>query len=162
MKPMVQHSWITTDNVNELITSCGCPKEVDFFALDVDGNDYWIWEAINAIRPKVCCFETHDIIPGDMSITIPYDPGFDCWSQPPQLQDFRSVSLSAMVNLSRRKGYRMIGSHRHGFNAFFMRDDVGINLFPEISAEEVHDNPWTRSGQIERWEGVKKLGWVEV
>jgi len=162
VKPKVQQSWITIDNVNRLLADSGCPKEVDYFSLDIDGNDYWVWEAIDAIRPKICCFETHDIIPGGRSITIPYDPDFNCWSQPPQLQDFRSVSLSAMVKLSRRKGYRLIGSHRHGFNVYFMRDDLGFNLFPEISVEEVHNNPWTKSGQAERWNAVKHLGWVEV
>jgi hypothetical protein len=162
VKPKVQQSWITTENVNELLARSGCPIGVDFFSLDIDGNDYWIWEAIDAIKPKVCCFETHDIIPCDRSLTIPYQPDFDCWSQPPQLQDFRGVSLAAMVKLNRRKGYRLIGSHRYGFNVYFMRDDLGVNLFPEISVEEVHNNPWTRSGQVERWEAVRNLGWVEV
>lgn len=162
VKPELMHSWITADNVNDLLTSVGCPKEVDFFSLDIDGNDYWIWEAINAINPKVCCFETHDIIPSDKSITIPYDPAFNCWSQPPELQDFRSASLAAMVKLSKRKGYRLIGSHKHGFNVFFMRDDIDNTLFPEISVNEVHNNPWTKYGQAERWERVKGLGWVEV
>ncbi len=162
VKPDLKCTWITTDNVNELLRETGCPKDVDFFSLDIDGNDYWIWEAISSIRPKICCFETHDIIPTDRSITIPYDPTFNCWSQPHDIQDFRSVSLAAMVKLSRKKGYRLIGSHRHGFNVFFMRDDIGQSLFPEVSASEVHDNPWSRFGQDKRWPLVKEMGWVEV
>ena len=162
IKPELTHSWITIDNVNELLVHSGCPRDVDLFSLDIDGNDYWIWEAIDAISPKVCCFETNDIIPSDNSLTIPYDPNFDCWSQPPELHDFRSVSLAAMVKLSKRKGYRLIGSHRHGFNVFFMRDDIGNDMFPEISVADVHNNPWTRYGQAERWKTVKDLGWIEV
>jgi len=162
IKPEVVHAWITTDSVNNLLADSGCPKEVDFFSLDMDGNDYWVWEAITAINPKVCCFETHDIIPSDKRLTIPYDPSFNCWDKPPALRDFRSVSLAAMVALGKRKGYRMVGSHRHGFNVFFVRNDIGTDLFPEISIREVHDNPWTKHGQSERWQVVKDLGWVEV
>jgi hypothetical protein len=162
VRPELSHSWITTDNVNDLLAAIGCPKDLDFFSLDIDGNDYWVWEAITAITPKVCCFETHDIIPSEMSLTVPYNPSFNCWSQPLERQDFRSVSLSAMVKLSKRKGYRLVGSHRHGFNVFFMRNDIGNDLFPEISVEEVHNNPWTKWGQAKRWEAVKHLGWVEV
>jgi hypothetical protein len=38
----------------------------------------------------------------------------------------------------------MIGAHRHGFYVFFLRPDEGIDLFPEVTIEEVHDNYWTR------------------
>lgn len=162
VKPDLKCSWITTENVNELLTSSGVPRDVDFFSLDIDGNDYWVWEAIEVISPKVCCFETHDIIPSNKSLTIPYDPNFYCWSRPLELQDFRSVSLAAMVKLSKRKGYRLIGSHKHGFNVFFMRDDIGNDFFPEVSIVDVHNNPWTKYGQDQRWESVKNLGWVEV
>jgi hypothetical protein len=162
VKPKLRSSWITSENVNELLKEVGCPREVDFFSLDLDGNDYWIWEAIGEISPKICCFETHDIIPSKKSITIPYNPEFDCWSQPAERHDFRSVSLAAMVKLSKRKGYRLVGSHKHGFNVFFMRDDIGIEFFPEVSVEEIHDNPWTKDGQANRWNTVKDLNWIEV
>jgi hypothetical protein len=162
LKPKLKTSWITVENVNQLLIDSSCPKDVDLFSLDIDGNDYWVWEAIDEIRPKICCFETSDYIPSDRSLTIPYDPNFDCWSQPPALLDFRSVSLAAMVKLSKRKGYRLIGSHRHGFNVFFMRNDIGTDFFPEVSIQEVHDNPWTKEGQIQRWNSVKDLNWIEV
>lgn len=162
VKPELKHTWITTENVNALLTNSGCPKDVDFFSLDIDGNDYWIWEAIDAINPKICCFETHNMVPSDKSLTIPYNPTFDCWSQPPELQNFRSVSLAAMIKLSKRKGYRLIGSHKHGFNVFFMRNDIGSDLFHEVSAHDVHDNPWTKYNQTVLWDTVKHLGWVEV
>ena len=80
---------------------------------------------------------------------------------PPE-QDYRSVSLLAMQNLCRKRGYRMIGAHRHGFNVLFLRQDEGINVFPEVSIEEIHDNLWTRWGQTHRWPLVKDMAWQEV
>jgi|688.fasta_scaffold100662_3 hypothetical protein len=162
VKPDLSCTWITVENVNALLTRSGCPRDVDFFSLDIDGNDYWVWDAVEAINPKVCCIETLDIAPSNKRITMPYDPKFSLGAQPPQLQDFRSGSLAAMVKLSKRKGYRLVGAHRHGFNAFFMRNDIGMDFFPEVSVVDVHNNPWTKYGQSQRWETVKNLGWVEV
>lgn len=45
------------------------------------------------------------------------------------------MSLPAFVKLARRKGYRLIGTNNIGINAFFLRDDVGADYFPEVSAQ---------------------------
>ena len=160
--PTLRSGWITVENVNELLTEAGCAGEVDLFSLDIDGNDYWVWKAITAISPRLIVFETHNIIPDNLSLTIEYQPDFDCWSKTGPEQDYRSVSLAAMVKVSKSKGYRLIGAHRHGFNVFFLRDDVGQDCFPEVSIEEVHNNHWTRWGQGNRWPLVKDMNWVEV
>lgn len=161
-EPAIRQAWITRDNINQLLREIGATGEVDLLSLDMDGNDYYIWEAIAEINPRLCVFETQDIIPGDRSLTIPYDPAFYCWNKPGAEKDFRSVSLLAMKKLSEAKGYRMIGAHRHGFNVFFLRNDIGQELFPAVSIEQIHDNPWTRYGQRERWPLVKDMNWLEV
>lgn len=160
--PLFQQAWITVENVNRLLREAGATGEVDLFSLDMDGNDYWIWKAIDVIRPRFCVFETHNIIPSELSLTIRYEPDFYCWNRPVSLKDYRSVSLRAMVRLSQEKGYRLIGAHRYGFNAFFLRNDIAPHLFPAVSIEQVHDNPWTRLAREQRWPLVKDLDWVEV
>jgi len=162
MPPIFRHAWITAENVNDVLRQAGAEGEIDLLSLDIDGNDYWVWKAISIIHPRVCVFETHDIIPGDMALTIPYDPQFSAWDKPYPDSEFRSVSLKAMVNVSREKGYRLVGSHRRGFNVFFMRDGVGRDHFPEVSIASVHDNPWTRYGQLHRWPKVAQYPWVRV
>ena len=160
--PVLKQAWITVDNVNDLLRGSGCQGEVDMFSLDIDGNDYWIWQAIDVINPRLLLFETHDIIPATESLTIPYQPDFDVWSKPLPEQDFRSVSLLAMSKLCRQRGYRPIGSHRYGFNIFFLRNDEGLDCFPEVPLEEIHDNPHTRWGRETRWPLVKDMPWVKV
>ena len=155
--PEIYSQWITAENIDSLLQQIGCPQEVDFFSLDIDGNDYWIWNAIEWIKPKVCCFETHNVIPTDMSLTIPYDPSFIAWqnSQP----EFRSVSLLAMVKLCERKGYTLIGGHRHGFNVFFLRNDLLCEYLTAVTPEDVHSNYWTRYSQSMRWPLVQNYPW---
>jgi hypothetical protein len=160
--PSFQHAWITAKSINDLLARHGFVGQVDLLSLDLDGIDYWIWKAIEVIQPRVCVFETNNIIPSDLALTVPYSDDFDSsWKKPPPQQYFRSVSLKAMTELSNRKGYRLIGAHRHGFNVFFMRDDVGTEIFPAITVEQVHDNSATRKARI-AWPSLKDLPWVTV
>jgi hypothetical protein len=160
--PVLTHSWITSENVNEILIKSGGAGEVDLFSLDIDGNDYWIWNAINAINPRLLVFETHNAIPSNKSITIEYRDDFDCSSKSGAEWEYKGVSLLAMQRLCKRRGYRMIGSHRHGFNVFFLREDEGIDKFPEVSIEEVHDNFSSRWEQSHTWPLIKDMAWAEV
>lgn len=129
-RPRVNHAWITRANADELIKTSGATGEVDLLSLDLDGIDYYVWEAIESISPRVCVFETHNVIPSDLSLTIPYQDDFYAWDKPAPEVDFRSVSLSAMQKLSAAKGYTLVGAHRYGFNVFFVRNDLlGDHLY---------------------------------
>jgi hypothetical protein len=160
--PHLIHAWITKENVNDLLRDNGAAGEVDLLSLDMDGNDYYVWEAISEINPRLCICETHNVIPGNLSITIPYAPAFTSEEKHGYEQEFRSASLLAMTKLSERKGYRLIGAHRHGFNVVFLRNDIGLDIFPAVSIDEVHDNLWTKIEQNERWKRLKDMNWIEV
>ena len=62
VQPRITLAWITKNNVNELLRDSGVTGEVDLLSY----NDYYIWEAISEINPRLCVFETHDIIPGNL------------------------------------------------------------------------------------------------
>jgi hypothetical protein len=158
--PTLRQSWITAENVNALLSDNGFTGEVDLFSLDIDGNEYWVWEAIDGMRPRLFIVETNNLVPKGKSLTIPYQPDFDFRKS--LADDFRSASPLAMVNLCRTRGYRLIGAHRHGFNLFFLSNEEGKDLFPEVSLDAVYDNPYTRLSQVTRWPAVKDMPWVEV
>ena len=160
--PKLTQAWMTRENVNETLRLAGAEGEVDVFSLDIDGNDWHIWKAIEVLSPRLCIFETHNIVPDGLALTVPYEPYFDYTAQPESQRDFRSASLAAMVKLSQEKGYRLIGAHKHGFNAFFLRNDIALDLFPEVTIEQVHDNPYTKGGQTHRWPLVSGMIWDEV
>ena len=162
LPPACVHAWIKAENVNRLLDDLAIDPEPDLLSLDMDGVDYWIWKAVERIRPRVVICETHNIIPLPLALTVPYEPDFRFQDLPPEKHDFRSVSLAAMVKLMATKQYRLIGAHRHGFNVLFMRTDVGADWFPEIAPEICHRNPWTQIGQNERWPAVRDLPWVTV
>jgi hypothetical protein len=160
--PTFKQAWFNAENVNSILENTGAVGEVDLLSLDIDGMDYWVWQAIECIQPRVCVFETNNTIPADLSLTAKYDPNFNYLNQLPIHRDYRSASLLATQRISAKKGYRLIGSHRHGFNCFFMRNDIGQNYFPEVSVESCHDNPYTRDAQKYRWPSVRDLDWHAV
>jgi hypothetical protein len=158
--PVIRQAWITAEDINATLEQAGCIGEIDLLSLDIDGNDYWIWKAINIIQPRLIVAETHNFAPSDRSITIPYRSDFDYRKAP--AEDFRGVSLLAMTRLCNQRGYRLIGAHRRGFNAFFLRNDTGLDVFPEVSIKSVHDNPFTRRAQANGWPPIKDMPWVEI
>jgi len=160
LQPSIHKAWMTRENINHHLMASCCPCDVDLLSMDVDGNDYWLWEAIDYISPKICCFETHDWIPSNLSLTIPYRPDFSMLDSPHS--GFRSVSLLAMNRLSKRKGYTLIGAHRHGFNVFYLRNDLMNSFFGEVAVESIHNNAATRRNQTEMWPQIAKYPWVTI
>lgn len=76
LQPVIRKAWMSRDNVNSHLLAAGCHSEIDFLSIDIDGMDYWLWKAIDVISPKVCCIETHDWIPSNLSLTVPYSEHF--------------------------------------------------------------------------------------
>jgi hypothetical protein len=126
-------AWVTRENINELITDAGLTGEVDFFSLDLDGNDYWVWEAMTACSPRVVVIEYNSAFGGDRAVTIPYDPKFN-------RRDYRfcyyGASLAALAKVSEKKGYRLVTTEPNGVNAYFLRNDVEPSIpacTPEVA-----------------------------
>ena len=157
-------SWVTRDSINEILSANGFSGDIDLLSLDLDGVDYWIWESITSISPRVVVVEYQDILGPDRSWTVPYADDFSSRNYPATngMPNFCGASLSAFVKLGRRKGYRLIGVNRYGYNAFFVRNDLGSDLLPEIEARACFRHPKVVSGMQERFPIVKDFPWVEV
>lgn len=154
--PKILDDWITKANVNELIASGGFSGEIDLFSLDVDGNEYWFWQALDVVSPRVVVVESNAVIPHNLSYTSEYKDDFEMDGP------YHSASIGALVKLGQKKNYRLVGTNSKGFNLFFMRNDVGVDEFPEISAKQAHDIWCVHENQKISWEGTKDLPWVKV
>jgi len=157
--PTSVSAWITAENVNELCQQNGITGEIDFFSLDMDGVDYYIWKSLNVIEPRVVVVEYQDILGPIVSLTVPYKADFNRYDIHP---DFCSASLSAFVKLGREKGYRLVGINHLGYNAFFVKNGIGEDVLPEISATSCFNHPKVKWGIEQRYPHVKDFPWVEV
>jgi len=154
--PKFNHAWITAENVNEIIQNAGIKGDIDLLSIDIDGMDYWIWKAIECINPRVVVCETNNVIAADKAITVPYDPNFIL-----KKDEYHGASLAAMTKLSAQKGYRLVGTHRYGFNAFYIRNDIDEDLLPPVQVADCLLHPFTIRMK-ESWPKIKELDWVEV
>lgn len=157
--PTCFNTWITAENVNDICINNGVMGEIDFFSLDMDGVDYYIWKSLNALQPKVVVVEYQDILGPNAALTVPYKPDFNRFDIHP---DFCSASLSAFVKLGKEKGYRLVGINLLGYNGFFVKNGIGEDVLPEISVSSCFNHPKVKWGIEKRYPQVKNFPWVEV
>jgi hypothetical protein len=95
---------------------------------------------------------------------VPYSDDFNASNYPTSqgFWSFFGASLPAFVKLAHKKGYRLVGCNRCGYNAFFVRNDIGENLLPEIPAADCFHHPRVIKSMADRWPSAKDLPWEEV
>jgi hypothetical protein len=150
--PVFVCAMITRENINKVLTEASVPAEVDLMSIDIDGNDYWVWDAISVTSPKVVINETH-IEFGMNNIVVPYDKDY---VYPGRHPDYHGASPVATEKLARRKGYRLVGANRLGFNTIYVRDGLAPTL-PAVSVESILSHPRNKKRavlfeQIKDWE----------
>jgi len=131
--PELRQAFLTRESVNDLLVEAGLDGEVDLLSIDVDGNDYWLWEGLEAARPRLVVVEAHTEL-GLEPYVMPYRPDFD-WRALPEGEHL-GASVPAFVELGERLGYRLVGANLYGFNLLFAREDV-VPQVPAIPAAAV-------------------------
>jgi hypothetical protein len=127
----------------------------------MDGIDYWIWKEIKCINPRVVIAEIQCIFGAEKSVTVPYSDDFKTQF----INNFgvySEASLKAFVKLADIKGYRLVGFEKYGFNAFSIRNDIGIELFPPYNINNYELIPFVKWAKTEFLESVDKMEWQEV
>ena len=115
----VQNAFITKDNINELFAKNRFFGEIDLLSIDVDGNDFYIWEAIDSVSPRVVIIEYNGKFPPDLDWKQAYNEKH-VWDG----SDWHGASLKSLELLGTKKGYALVGTDIRGVNAFFVRSDI--------------------------------------
>lgn len=136
--PIFVNSFVTKTNINQIIEENGFKGEIDVLSIDIDGNDYWIWEALDIIRPRIVIIESHIELSED-SIVVPYDEDYSYPNE--DNPNYFGASGPAMCNLAKIKGYRLVGSNKYGFNTIFVKQNEGEKELPEVTAQSLFRHP---------------------
>ncbi|MSO78556.1 MAG: hypothetical protein EXQ79_03005 [Acidimicrobiia bacterium] len=114
---------ITPENVAATFRAASVPEDLDVLSIDVDGSDYWIWQALEGYRPRVVIIEYNASLDATKPLVQPSEsPGWDNTA-------YFGASLAAMEAQARVKGYTLVHLELVGANAFFVRDDL---LWPDV------------------------------
>ncbi len=129
-------AMVTAENIESLFAANHVATEPDLLSIDIDGNDYWVWEAIEQYRPRVVVVEYNALWPADARWVQAYDPhrGWDGTSH-------HGASLASLTVLGEKKGYRLVHCDLSGINAFFVRDDLAGDHFAAESTATAHYQP---------------------
>lgn len=128
-------SFITRDNINELIRRNGISGDIGLLSVDIDGNDYWVWERIDCVNPAIVITEYNARFGADRAVTVPYDSKFQRAAAHHSMI-YYGASLKALTQLANQKGYALVGCNSAGNNAFFLRRDLLNERLRERSVAE--------------------------
>jgi hypothetical protein len=117
------NAFVTRENVNEIVRSAGLDGPIGLLSIDVDGMDFWLWEALDAVDPAIVVIEYNHRFGPELPVTVPYRPDFDRREAHPSILWY-GASLTALCRLGERKGYDFVGAGSAGLNAFFVRKDL--------------------------------------
>jgi hypothetical protein len=165
------HSFITKENIDTLITSYTSCRDIGLLSVDIDGNDYWVWEAIVSVSPRIVVCEYNSAFGPSQKVSVPYDSGF-VRSRAHYSELYWGASLAAFCSLAEKKGYDFIGTAEAGVNAFFVRKVCSApfrKFTPEAGFRESQNrDSKDRNGRLaflrhgERLDIIKEMPVVDV
>jgi hypothetical protein len=126
-------AFATAENIDQLLPDHGFKGDIGLLHIDIDGNDYWVWRGLTAVRPAIAIIEYNSVFGAERAITIPYDPKFSRGGRTNNL--YFGASLLALCDLAHSKGYDFVGSNSAGNNAYFVRSELNHGLKPLTAAE---------------------------
>jgi len=156
--------FVTTDNINRVFNEQGISGEIDLLSIDIDGNDYWIWEAIHTVNPRVVVIEYNASFGKHRSITVPYDAAFQRFKKH-RSGWYHGASITALATLGHNKHYRLVCADSNGCNAFFVRQDVlRGDLRVQSAADAFYPQPKRNriASLDQQYELIQNLDYVEI
>lgn len=119
-KYKVHPHLVSADNVNDLFVQYDVPEAPDFLSIDIDGMDFYVWQAIKC-RPRVISVECNGFFGRDVDCVMPHDPNYFLPPQYPR-SNYAGASFRAMYNLNRNKGYTYVA--QCGVDSICIADEV--------------------------------------
>jgi hypothetical protein len=126
------------NTLDKVLQATAIPLDLDFLSIDIDGNDYYIWESLEIYRPKVVVIEFNPSIPHYIFHVQPRDPEL-----------YQGSSLLALQQLGKQKNYELIASTE--CNGFF----VDSQYFPLFGIQD--NSIWQMNHNYQFWTYVFQL-----
>ena len=152
--------FIDRDNINALFEAMGFSGEIGLLSVDIDGNDYWVWDSIHTVNPVIVTVEYNSVFGADYAITVPYDAAF--YRRRAHYSNlYYGASLKAFCMLAEKKGYAFVGCNSAGNNAHFVRKDqvgtIPVKTVPQGYVESKFRESRDRNGKSTYLHGRQRI-----
>ena len=132
---LAQEVFITKDNIDSLIeeyiNSNKFSREIGLLSVDIDGNDYYVWNAIESIDPIIVICEYNWIFGNKLQLSVPYDESF-VRTDKHHSNLYFGASIQALYDLAKNKGYEYVGCTKAGNDAFFVKKEFANKYIKEL------------------------------
>lgn len=134
---LVKHAAATAENVERLLGGAGLPTDFDLLSIDIDGNDFWIWNALETYKPRVVVIEYNAMYPPHIRWVMQCNPEHRYDGS-----RYHGASLRSLAELGVKKGYVLVACNFAGVSAFFVKSELWDSpLTPEECYEPLRK--WT-------------------
>ena len=148
----VQQEFVDVENVNSLFARYAVPREFDLLSIDIDGNDYWVWDALVDFQPRVVVIEYNIFFAPEERCTIPYNPTHR-WDE----TAYHGASLGALSALGNHKGYELVYTDPYAPNAFFVKREALPSDWSEVTLDRA-----ARWGTLKAPPDPQRRPWLSV
>ena len=129
------NSWVSLEpgqTLDDLMDKLDVPESFELFCLDIDGNEYWIWQSLERHEPKVVCIEYNAYCPPAEKRSVAYDPKHT-WRG----GYYYGASAGALYDLATKKGYSLV-AFEPGLDLFFVKNEyVERCSLPKLSLDVI-------------------------
>ncbi|MDP1964218.1 MAG: hypothetical protein Q8K93_18695 [Reyranella sp.] len=87
------------NRLDEILRRTKIPTSFDVLSIDIDGNDWHVWEALTDYRPRIVCIEFNPTISNDVFFVQDADPTVN-----------QGCSLLALIDLAKAKDYELVAT----------------------------------------------------
>ena len=131
----VHNEYIDSESISSIIDSYSGFDNVDLFSIDIDGIDYWILDQLKPRFSKILIAEYNPFFGPNVEITIPNFKNFRR-EKYHNSKLYWGMSLKALINLMKKKGYIFVGTNNLFNNAFFILEEY----FENINLNKINSN----------------------
>ena len=154
------------NKLDNILSLTPIPKQFDLLSIDVDGDDYHVWQSLDKYQPKVVIIEINiRDKPGVKRINKPGSPIVrgntgtsisSMWG----ITGYTGTSISSMTELAISKQYSLLANVH--CNAIFVRREH-LNLFHdrEVTPDEVFTYEGHRISELS-FDEMRSLGWRRI
>jgi hypothetical protein len=141
-----QCSFITRENINQLLSISGFDKDVGILSVDIDGVDYFVLEKLADWAPRIMILEYNAIFGMNRAVTVPYSASF-VRTKMHYSNLYYGASLPCLVHLANKMNMALVGVNSAGSNAFFVRRDLLNEHIQEVSIGDCFVRATFREGR---------------